>query len=205
MKILHFGRHQEVNACIKLLLSCYHGEYLWLNYFIIVDPTLINWIIELRMQGPDPQDFYPRKTMDHALAQKIKDTYGDVEKEMQGYKVASIHSDVVLLAYQLIIGNLARKNQPTQVTRFVFDLAGKCTEEIQMNWEKYLVNQLELDCREAQDQGYEFHFRWLLILISFIAWDMPEGVTFPNIESFEPMAAKFNTLWYSNDMNKQWK
>jgi hypothetical protein len=25
MNIPHFGRHQEVNACVKLLLSCYHG------------------------------------------------------------------------------------------------------------------------------------------------------------------------------------
>jgi hypothetical protein len=41
MKIPHFGRHQEVNACVKLLLSCYHGRYLWLNCCIIVDPTLI--------------------------------------------------------------------------------------------------------------------------------------------------------------------
>jgi hypothetical protein len=80
MKIPHFGRHQEVNACIKLLLSCYHGGYLWLNHRITVDPTLINRITGLSMQGPDPQDFYPGKTMDHALAQKIKDTYGDVEK-----------------------------------------------------------------------------------------------------------------------------
>jgi hypothetical protein len=61
MKILHFGRHQEVNACVKLLLSCYHGGYLWLNHRITVDPTLINQITGLSMQGPDPQDFYPRK------------------------------------------------------------------------------------------------------------------------------------------------
>jgi hypothetical protein len=26
MKIPHFGRHQEVNSCVKLLLSCYHGR-----------------------------------------------------------------------------------------------------------------------------------------------------------------------------------
>jgi hypothetical protein len=44
--------------------------------------TLINQITGLSMQGPDPQDFYPRKTMDHALAQRIKDTYDDVEKGM---------------------------------------------------------------------------------------------------------------------------
>jgi hypothetical protein len=34
---------------------------------------------------------------------------------------------------------------------------------------------------------------------------MPEGETFPNIEPFEPLAAKFATLWYSSDMNKQWQ
>jgi hypothetical protein len=34
------------------------------------------------MQGPDPQDFYLGKATYHALAQKIKDTYGDVEKGM---------------------------------------------------------------------------------------------------------------------------
>jgi hypothetical protein len=38
MKIPHFDRHQEVNACVKLLLSCYHGGYLWLDRRITVDP-----------------------------------------------------------------------------------------------------------------------------------------------------------------------
>jgi hypothetical protein len=82
MNISNFGRHHEVNACVKLLLSCYHGGYLWLNHHITVDPMLINQIIGLSMQGHDPQDFYPGKAMDRALAQRIKDTYDDVEKEM---------------------------------------------------------------------------------------------------------------------------
>jgi hypothetical protein len=69
MKIPHFGRHQEVNACVRLLLSCYHGGYLWLDRRITVDPILINRITGLSMQGPDPQDFYPGKTADRALAQ----------------------------------------------------------------------------------------------------------------------------------------
>ena len=56
----------------------------------MVDLTLINLIIGLSIQGLDPQDFCPEKTMDRALAKKIKDTYGDVEKGMQGYKVVSI-------------------------------------------------------------------------------------------------------------------
>jgi hypothetical protein len=90
MKIPNFRRHQKVNACVKMLLSCYHGSYLWLDHRIIVDPTLIHKIIGLNIQGPNPQEFYPRKYANHVLEQKIKDTYGDVEKGTRGYKVASI-------------------------------------------------------------------------------------------------------------------
>jgi hypothetical protein len=113
MKNPHFGRHQEVNACVKLLLSCYHGNYLWLDCRITVDPTLIHRIIGLSTQGPDPQEFYPRKATDRALEKKIKDTYGDVEKGTRGYKVASIQNGAVHLACQLIAGNLFRKKIPT--------------------------------------------------------------------------------------------
>jgi hypothetical protein len=56
------------------------GGYLWLNRRITVDPTLINWITGLSMQGLDPHEFYLGKAMDCALAQWIKETYGDVEK-----------------------------------------------------------------------------------------------------------------------------
>jgi hypothetical protein len=122
------------------------------------------------------------KAADHALAQTIKDTHGDVEKGKRCYMVASIQNGTVCLAYQLITGKLVRKNRPTQVTGFVVDLTGKCVEGLQMNWVSYLVNQLEKDFHEARDQGYEFQFSWLLILVAFIAWEMPEGATFPDIE-----------------------
>jgi hypothetical protein len=46
----------------------------------MVDPILINQITGLSMQGPDPQGFYPGKTVDRALAKRIKDTYDNVEK-----------------------------------------------------------------------------------------------------------------------------
>jgi hypothetical protein len=44
MKIPHFDRHQEVNACVKLMLASYHRGYLWLEHHITVDPMLINRI-----------------------------------------------------------------------------------------------------------------------------------------------------------------
>jgi hypothetical protein len=151
MKIPHFSRHQEVNMCVKLLLSCYHGGYLWLDRCITIDPALIHRITGLSMQGLDPQDFYPRKDADRTLAQCIKETYGDVEKGKRGYKVASIQNGAVRLAFQLITSKLIRKKRPTQVMGFIIDLAGKCIEGMQMNWVSYLVNQLEQDFCKAQD------------------------------------------------------
>jgi hypothetical protein len=69
MKIPHFGRHQEVNVCIKLLLLRYHGGYLWLDRRITLDLTLIHKINGLSMQGLDPYDFYLGKAVDQSLTQ----------------------------------------------------------------------------------------------------------------------------------------
>jgi hypothetical protein len=113
MKIPHFGRHQEVNGCVKVLLSLFHGSYLWMDKHITIDPALMHRIPGLSMQGPDPQEFYLGKAVDRAMAQKIKDTYGDVEKGKRGYKLASILNGTVCVACQLITGNLVRKNRPT--------------------------------------------------------------------------------------------
>jgi hypothetical protein len=71
-----------------------------------------------------------------------------------------------------------------------------------MNWVSYLINELEKDCHEVQDQGYKFHFSWLLILIAFFNWDMTEGVTFLEFKPSKPLIARFTTLWYTSDMAK---
>jgi hypothetical protein len=109
----------------------------------------------------------------------------------------------VCLSCHLIDGNIVRKNRLKQVIGFVVDLTGKCIEGMQMNWASYLVNELEKDYREAKDQGYEFHFSWILVLITFVTWKIPEGATFLEVEPSEPLAARFSTLWYTNDILKQ--
>jgi hypothetical protein len=95
MNIPHFEGHQEVNVCVKILFSCFHGVYLWLDRCIIVDLVLIHHITRLSMQGTDPQEFYPEKVADRTMAQTIKDTYDDVEKGKWGYKVSSIENGTV--------------------------------------------------------------------------------------------------------------
>jgi hypothetical protein len=45
--IPHFGHNNKVNACVKLLLSCMHGGYMWMDRPISIDMDLIARIIGL--------------------------------------------------------------------------------------------------------------------------------------------------------------
>jgi hypothetical protein len=80
MKIPHFGRHQEVNTSIKLLLSCYHGGYMWLDRWVTMALALIHLIIGMSIQGLNPHQLYQGKASDCSLAKCIKESYDDVEK-----------------------------------------------------------------------------------------------------------------------------
>jgi hypothetical protein len=78
-------------------------------------------------------------------------------------------------------------------------------EGMQMKWANYIVNEIKKDFREAQDLGYEFHYSWMIILITFVTWKMNEITTFPEIKPSESLDTRFFTLWYTNYMTKQWK
>jgi hypothetical protein len=73
---------------------------------------------------------------------------------------------------------------------------------MKMNWVSYLVNKLDKDYHEVQDQGYEFNFSWILVLITFFTWKMLEGAAFLEVEPSKPLVTRFATLWYTNDMAK---
>jgi hypothetical protein len=71
-----------------------------------------------------------------------------VEKGKQGYKVASIQ-DGVVPSLSVDHWQAHQEEQTTQVMRFIFNLAGKCVEGMQMNWVSYLINELEKYCHEV--------------------------------------------------------
>ena len=57
-----------------------------------------------------------------------------------------------------------------------------CAVDGQLNCSQYLLNELLVYAEEAQEKGNTFHYSWLLILISFVAWEEPancQGVYVP--------------------------
>ena len=71
MKIPHFGRSLEVNVVVKLLLSCVHDRYLWLQSKIDLNIDVIHRITGLSKIGDDPSVHFVGKKTDRKLEAKL--------------------------------------------------------------------------------------------------------------------------------------
>ena len=67
LEIPHFGRGTEVNAVVRVLLSCVHRGYLWLSNWVDLNFDLIHRIIGLSKHGQDLQIQIAGKTKDTRL------------------------------------------------------------------------------------------------------------------------------------------
>ena len=64
LQITHFGRSNEINAVVKVMLSCVHGGHLWLDQRVDITIDLIHQINGLRKIGVDPATHFMGKDQD---------------------------------------------------------------------------------------------------------------------------------------------
>jgi len=83
------------------------------------------------------------------------------------------------------------KCRKDQVLAWVITTTKKCVESTVMSWEPFLLNQFLLDCEKSQDKGMEFHYPYLLILISFTAWAEPEVAQFLGLRGKSCIVEKY--------------
>ena len=68
LKIPHFGQSNEINAVVKVLLSCMHGGHLWLDRRVDITIDLIHRITELSKTGEDPTTHFIGKDQDKKIS-----------------------------------------------------------------------------------------------------------------------------------------
>ena len=78
-----------------------------------------------------------------------------------------------ILAYKLL-----RKFCKDEVPSGVIVVAAQCAEGTSKSWAPYMSNFFQVDCKDAQDAGIEFHYSWLITLIDFMGWKEPEYTVF---------------------------
>lgn len=72
LKISHFGRSPKLNVVVKILLSCVHEGYLWLDRNIDLNVDVIHRITDPSKAGNDPGAHFVGKSLDRKLAAKMK-------------------------------------------------------------------------------------------------------------------------------------
>ena len=87
--------------------------------------------------------------------------------------MTSINDYTVWFTVKVLSSKLLQKMKSNQCTAGMIAAEELCAVGVQLNWSQYILNELLADAKEAQDKGSTFHYSWLLILISFVAWEEP--------------------------------
>ena len=87
LQIPHFRRSNKINVVVKVLLSCMHGGYLWLDCRVDIIIDLIHQITRLSKTGADPVTHFMGKDQDRKLSTLLIKKY-NLTRGGQAYDAA---------------------------------------------------------------------------------------------------------------------
>ena len=77
-----------------------------------------------------------------------------------------------------------------------------CTLGTHISWCQFLLNEIVQDASDAHEMGKPFHYSWLLLLISFVAWSDPQD--YQGLDLLVTcQGEKYQNLFYEKDL-KDW-
>ena len=147
LRIPHFGRSPKLNAVVKVLLSCVHEGYLWLDRKIKLNVDVIHRIYGLSKVGRDQGVHLVGKSLDQKLATMIMKE-NNVTKGMRAYDSIDIQDQALQFMVQLLVGQVLRKCRPSEVPAREIDLVVQEKEGMQYNWCLYLLNHFMEDYKD---------------------------------------------------------
>ena len=150
--IPHFGWSPELNAVVKVLRSCVHDGYFWLNRKIDFNVDAIHCITGLRKVVANPSMHFIGNNLDQKLGTKLTKKF-NLSKGTKAYDVANIQDQTLRFTVQLLAGWVLRKCLPNEVPSGAIDLTSQDKEGHGYNWCLYLLNQFMEDCTTVQEQN----------------------------------------------------
>jgi len=102
------------------------------------------------------------------IAKEVKAKFG-IEIGNRGMIMKNINHPTTRFVTKLMAYKLLRKSRKEEAPARVVVAATQCTKGTVLSWASYLLNLFLEYCRDVQDGGTEFHYSWILILISLDA------------------------------------
>jgi hypothetical protein len=95
-----------------------------------------------------------------------------------------------------------RKYQKQEALVGIIAIVMQCTKGVMFSWVPYLLNQFLIDRIDAQENGTEFHYSWMIILIALAGWKEPKLSSF--LDSMGKCYVNiYESLWQAKDNNTQ--
>jgi hypothetical protein len=125
LEIFHFGQSLEINACVKMLLSCIHRGTLWIEPPVSIDKKLIAWIKIFSKVGEDLKTLFTNKAGEKTLLESMKDNLHTFLGK-RGLDVENISDDVVRFYTKVLACKLWSKFHKDEVSATVIAVVEKC-------------------------------------------------------------------------------
>jgi hypothetical protein len=113
------------------------------------------------------------KTREKEIAELVKAQFGTSRGNM-GIVLKEINDNVMRFENNLMACNVLRKCRKEEAPARGIIVVAQCAKGVMFSWAPYLLNQFLVDCRDAQDNGTEFHYSWLIILITLVGRKEPK-------------------------------
>ena len=105
---------------------------------------------------------------------KMNEKY-DMTRDTRGFTIAFVNNCVVRYVAKFLSNKLLQNMRLNECTTWMIPMEELCVVGVQLNWSQYLLKEPLAYVEEEQEKGSTFHDSWLLILISFVAWEEPEN------------------------------
>ena len=129
LQIPHFGQSNEINAVVKIFLSCVHGGHLWLDRRVNITIDLIHQITGLSKTREDPSAHFVGKDQDKKLDAQLIKKY-NLTRGGQAYDVVQIEDKPLQFTIQLLVGRVLWKCRPNQVSGLTIELLDTARDEV---------------------------------------------------------------------------
>jgi hypothetical protein len=103
----------------------------------------------------------------------VKEKFG-TSRRNRGIVLKDIKNNATRFTNKLMDCKLLRKFHKEEELAGFIVVVMHCMKGVMFSWKPYPMNQFLIDCRDTQDNGTEFHYSWLVILIVLVGWKEPK-------------------------------
>jgi hypothetical protein len=128
--------------------------------------------MSIGFQGPSK---HGKKKVDPRLYERFHTQRGGGGGGGRTTKIDPILPKTVIIGYYIIASKVMRSYYKGECTLDAFPVAYFCANGVVFNWFSYLLEELLVACKEAQDKGGTFTYGYLLMAFTMLKLKPPAG------------------------------